>query len=70
MEDKKVFSEKEAASYVGVSESTLKKARLYRQSAKQTYPPYFRFGRSIRYRMQDLERWMDLQVNNQVVAFK
>jgi predicted DNA-binding transcriptional regulator AlpA len=43
-----------AAEYIGLSKSTLEKARIYGGG-----PPFVRVtSRAVRYRMQDLEAWM------------
>ena len=59
MSDQKVICEQEAAIYLGISQSSLKKARLAGQKNTSEFPPFLRFGRSIRYRVGDLEQWMD-----------
>jgi hypothetical protein len=51
-----VISEKDAAVFVGMSTAFLKSARLGKGSEG---PSYIRMGRSIRYRISDLELWLD-----------
>ncbi len=46
-----------AARYVGLSESTLEKARVYGSG-----PSYVKLGRAVRYRPADLDRWLDARV--------
>jgi predicted DNA-binding transcriptional regulator AlpA len=52
---KRVLRAPEAADYIGLSESTLAKRRLYGQ------PPAFLSlgGRAIGYAIEDLDRWLD-----------
>ena len=47
----------EAAQHVGIAVPTLEKARVYGNS-----PPYSKVGRSVRYRLSDLDAWMSAQV--------
>lgn len=42
-----------AAAYLGLSESTLEKARVYGNG-----PRYVKLGRAVRYRAADLEAWL------------
>lgn len=42
-----------AAAYLGLSESTLEKARVYGNG-----PRYVKLGRAVRYRITDLEDWL------------
>lgn len=44
---------KGAASYLGLAESTLEKARV-----SGTGPKYLKLGRAVRYRIADLDSWM------------
>jgi predicted DNA-binding transcriptional regulator AlpA len=55
IEPKRVLRPPEAASYTGLSESTLAKRRLYGQ------PPAFLNlgGRAIGYAKDDLDRWLE-----------
>lgn len=55
-EPKRVLRSPEAATYTGLSESTLAKRRLYGQ------PPVFLNlgGRAIGYRLDDLNAWLEL----------
>jgi predicted DNA-binding transcriptional regulator AlpA len=46
----------EAAQYLRSSPSTLAKLRLYGGG-----PTYSRIGRAVRYRLADLDAWMDLR---------
>ena len=56
MTDRWVNTE-EAARHIGLAVSTLEKARLYGNS-----PPYSKAGRSVRYRLSDLDTWMNARV--------
>lgn len=56
MADRWVNTE-EAAQHIGLAVSTLEKARLYGNS-----PPYSKAGRSVRYRLSDLDSWMNARV--------
>jgi hypothetical protein len=48
-----VIAEPDAASYIGYSLAAL---RLWRRQGRG--PVYIRHGRSIRYRVEDLDRWV------------
>ena len=49
---------KAAAEYIGLSKSTLEKARIYGGG-----PPFVRVtSRAVRYRIQDLDAWMAQRV--------
>jgi len=57
---KEILREGEAAEYVGVSLSTLRNARLYGSLRTPTIPPpHIKIGRSIRYRLMDLDNWLE-----------
>jgi predicted DNA-binding transcriptional regulator AlpA len=47
-----VLTEAEVASWLGISRDALRGRRR-----RGTGPPYIRFGRTIRYPREDLERW-------------
>ena len=49
----------EAANYLGLSESTLEKARVY-----GTGPTYVKLGRAVRYRPADLDNWLSARTIN------
>jgi hypothetical protein len=51
------LTERDAAQYVSYSRAYLRLLRL-----KARGPHYMRVGRSIRYRLQDLDRWLDAHV--------
>ena len=55
-----VFTEREAAAYVGVSTSFLRQSRS-RGNRPNTIdgPPWLKYGRAVRYDIDDLHAWMD-----------
>jgi len=57
MQTRRVFRTPEAAAYCGLSPSTLEKRRLTGNG-----PRFIRLGgRSVGYRLDDLDRWIDAQ---------
>lgn len=48
------LTERAAADYVGLSVRTLQKRRFERQD-----PPYLKIGRSVRYRLEDLDTFLE-----------
>lgn len=46
-----------AAARTGLSVATLEKKRVYGDG-----PPFLKMGRSVRYRLTDLDAWMERQV--------
>ena len=48
------LTERAAADYIGLSVRTLQKRRFERQN-----PPYLKIGRSVRYRQEDLDAFLD-----------
>lgn len=66
MEIDSPFSERQAARYIGTSDTTL---RMYRYAG--TGPTYYRPGeRLIRYRKSDLDTWINERLNQPVTAEK
>jgi excisionase family DNA binding protein len=56
-----ILTEKQAAKYLGLSPRTLQERR--RQGMK---PPYFKIGRSVRYKLKDLKDFLaQHRVNNE-----
>lgn len=56
----KIIREKDAATYVGMSCSFLRKARCEGQIGKRTPgPPFFKIGRSVNYSTADLDAWLE-----------
>lgn len=51
------FPTKIAAAYLGISKSTLEKMRVNGGG-----PPFLKLGRSVRYRADDLDRWLSERV--------
>ncbi len=49
-----LLSNEKAADFLGVASSTLPRWRWSR-----TGPPFLRVGRSIRYRVEDLQSWLE-----------
>ena len=47
----------ETAKYTGLSRSTLEKLRLYGGG-----PPFLKLGRLVRYRVTDLDTWLDARL--------
>ena len=47
----------EAASYLNLHPSTLEKGR--QSHRKGLFPPFYRIGKAVRYRLADLEAWLD-----------
>ena len=55
-----LVSELEAAKALGVAHGTLKAARLHRlESNPLRELPHVRIGRSVRYRRDDIETWIE-----------
>jgi len=48
-----------AATYLGLAESTLEKARVH-----GTGPKYVKLGRAVRYRIRDLDEWLEARTMN------
>lgn len=56
----RAFSEKEAATYIGMSRSFLAQARMDGLLPNRTpAPPHIKIGRSVRYLLEDLDDWLD-----------
>ena len=54
-----VMNEREAARYIDLSVSFLRQSRMNGDRRSRTPgPPFVRIGRSIRYRVEDLDRWL------------
>ena len=55
----KVFTEREAASYIGMSRSFLAQSRMDGKRENRTSaPPFIKIGRSVRYLVEDLDQWL------------
>lgn len=60
----RAVSEGEAARYLGVSQSSLRKGRMAgRRSAQMSSPPFVKMGRRVVYLIEDLDRWLQIQRN-------
>jgi len=57
MNDAKLLDESQTAHYLNMSASFLRKARL-----KRTSPPYIKIGRVVRYRMSDLQEFVENRI--------
>jgi len=57
LEEKWMFNSRQAAAYLGCSESVL---RLWRSQGQG--PRYFRAGKLIRYRRADLDAWIEARL--------
>jgi hypothetical protein len=58
--EKRGFTEKEASEYLAISRSFLRQDRMNGFRKGRTPGPNFvRFGRSIRYLKEDLDRWLE-----------
>lgn len=65
---RKTLDTKAASAYIGISESSLRHARMKeRQSNRLSSPPHIRLGRKILYLKDDLDRWLNA---NRVVSVK
>ena len=57
--NKHVLNDFEAAAYLSVSPSTLRKGRMVgKLDNKFESPPFVRFGRNVRYLVRDLDDWL------------
>ena len=48
-----------SSNYLGISSSKLEKLRVYGGG-----PPYVKIGRAVRYRVEDLDQWVECQLQN------
>ena len=56
----RALSEKQAATYIGMSRSYLAQSRMEGDRATRTpAPPFIKVGRSVRYLLEDLDEWLD-----------
>ena len=54
------YTEQQASSYIGMSRSYLRQARMDGQRDKRkSAPPFIKIGRSVRYLIEDLDGWLD-----------
>lgn len=55
----RVVSEEDAARYLGISRSSLRKGRMPgRRAALMSSPPFVKIGRRVGYLIEDLETWL------------
>lgn len=55
-----LFNEETAAKYIGMSRSFLRQSRMTGDLRNRTpAPPFVKFGRTVRYRVDDLDKWMN-----------
>ena len=58
--DKRGFREREAAEYLGMSTSFLRKDRMHgKRDGYTPGPRWIRIGRSVRYLKEDLDAWLE-----------
>ena len=56
----RALSEKEAATYICMSRSFLRQARMEGNRENRTpAPPFVKIGRSVRYLREDLDQWLN-----------
>jgi hypothetical protein len=56
----KLLNEADTARYIGFSRGFLRKARMEgNRQGRTPAPPAIRFGRTIRYAVEDLDAWID-----------
>lgn len=63
-----VLTTQEAASYICSSKSELDMARVTGNLSGRVPPKFFRIGRSVRYRIADLDAWLEEQPSYRTVA--
>ena len=57
--DKKLLTEPETARYLAVSRIFLRKSRMEGRRENHTPgPPFVKFGRAVRYAIEDLDAWI------------
>ncbi|NMU84762.1 helix-turn-helix domain-containing protein, partial [Vibrio parahaemolyticus] len=58
--EKRAYTEQETATYIGMSRSYLRQARMEGQRNNRTIaPPFIKIGRAVRYLKEDLDAWLD-----------
>ena len=55
---KQVYSTSETAHYLGVCKSDIDKSRVTGELRGHPAPSFIKLGRSIRYRVEDLNKWL------------
>jgi len=62
----RAVSEGDAARYLGISQSSLRKGRMAgRRTAQMSSPPFVKMGRRVVYLIEDLDAWIS---TNRIVA--
>jgi len=55
-----VLTEQQAAKYLSMSRSFLRQGRMNGDRENRTpTPPYYKIGRSVRYKISDLDTWLE-----------
>ena len=49
----------EAAKHLGYSPYTIRRARVDKMLSGKCEPPYTKAGRAVRYKLSDLDKWMN-----------
>ena len=58
--NKRVLTEEETSTYIGMSRSFLRQSRMDGIRPNRTpAPPFIKIGRSVRYLLDDLNAWLD-----------
>ena len=66
--ENRLLNDDEAATLLGVSASFLRKARCVGTSGRATPPPpHVQLGRAVRYRREDLDRWIAERTLNRLM---
>jgi predicted DNA-binding transcriptional regulator AlpA len=69
--DKRAYTEQETASYIGMSRSFLRQARMDGNRKGRTIaPPFIKIGRAVRYLKEDLDAWLDNQTKLTHLSFE
>ena len=57
---RRLLTDPEAATYIGMSISFLRQGRMEgRRANRSPGPPFIKMGKAIRYDIQDLDAWLD-----------
>lgn len=54
-----LITDKQAALYLSISENWLRQARMDCNRERVLGPPFIRIGRAVRYRISDLDSWLE-----------
>jgi len=64
----RAVSEGDAARYLGISQSSLRKGRMaVRRTAQMSSPPFVKMGRRVVYLIEDLDLWLESQRNENLL---